>query len=55
MSLGTDLGFLMSPELLRVVERAQHDRNPEADIPAFLLRTWIRAWSSAGDVCPGGW
>ena len=25
MSLGSDLGFLMSPELLRVVERAQHD------------------------------
>ena len=25
MSLGTDQGFLMSPELLRVAERAQHD------------------------------
>ena len=25
MSLGTDPGFLMSPELLRVAERAKHD------------------------------
>ena len=25
MSLGTDRGILMSPELLRIAERAQHD------------------------------
>ena len=36
MSLGTDQGFLMSPELLGVVERAQHDSESEGRHPGAL-------------------
>ncbi len=36
MSLGTDQGLLMSPELQGVVERAQHDSEPGGRRPGFL-------------------
>ncbi len=36
MSLGTDPGFLMSPELLRVAERAQHDPQSGGRHPGIL-------------------
>jgi hypothetical protein len=36
MSLGTDQGFLMSPELLRVAERAQHDPKSGGRHPGIL-------------------
>ncbi len=36
MSLGTDQGFLMSPELLGVVERAQHDSESGGRHPGVL-------------------
>ncbi len=36
MSLGTDLGFLMSPELLRVAERAKHDPESGGRHPGVL-------------------
>ena len=36
MSLGTDRGFLMSPELLRVAERAKHDPEPGGRHPGDL-------------------
>ncbi len=36
MSLGTDQGFLMSPELLRVAERAQHDPQSGGRHPGIL-------------------
>ncbi len=55
MSLGTDQGFLMSPELLGVAERAKHDPDSGGRHPGVLLRIRIRAWSSEGDVCPSGW
>ncbi len=37
MGLGTDPGFLMSPELLRVAERAQRDSNARFNSLAHLV------------------
>ena len=54
MSLGTDRGILMSPELLRVAERAQHDL--EARRPTSR-RCYFGSGSGRGPqraiVCPG--
>ncbi len=36
MSLGTDQGFLMSPELLGVAERAKHDPQSGGRHPGIL-------------------
>ncbi len=56
MSLGTDQGFLMSTELLRVAERAQHDPESGGRHPGVLAPDPEQGVVLSGRFpCPGGW
>ena len=56
MSLGTDQGFLMSPELLRVAERAKHDPKSGGRHPGVPTSDQDQGVVLSGRfLCPGGW
>ena len=54
MSLGTDQGLLMSPELQGVAERAQHDPETGGRHPGtlLLLRISDQGVDLRGRMCP---
>ncbi len=56
MSLGTDQGLLMSPELQGVVERAQHDSESGGRHPGVLTSDPDQSVVLRGRFTrPGGW
>ncbi len=56
MTLSTDSGFLMSPALLRVVERAKHDPESGGRHPGVLAPDPDQGVVLSGRfLCPGGW
>ncbi len=58
MSLGTDPGLLMSPELLRVAARAQHDPQSGGRHPGMLTSDQESGRGPRRAMfffCPGGW